>query len=218
MHALLFRGIRRPPPTAIDLMSVTRSETAARAGDPEPASSSAPAPRAEALLEFFYPIHYRLLMTLEDVLRRDRISRKQTAILWLLRCEGGAAGELPRKEIERLLAEWFEVTSSAITKSLRALSEPPLELIEVVPRAESRREKMIVLTPRGRKFLAEMMRDGIAFVTELVRPFSDRNVAGGIEFLASVTKRLDELHVRRPARSFRSTRPERSRVGIRRGR
>ena len=162
--------------------------------------------RAETLLEFFYPIHYRLLMTLEDVLRRDRVSRKQTAILWLLRCEGGAAGELPRKEIERLLTEWFEVTSSAITKSLRALSEPPLQFVKVVPNAESGREKIVVLTPRGREFLEEMMRAGVDFVAELVRPFSEANVGGGIEFLASVTRRLDDLHIRRPARSFRSPR------------
>jgi DNA-binding MarR family transcriptional regulator len=151
--------------------------------------------RVETLLEFFYPIHYRLLMTLEDVLRRDRVSRKQTAILWLLRCEGGAAGELPRKEIERLLTEWFEVTSSAITKSLRALSEPPLQFVKVVPNMESGREKIVVLTPQGRDFVAE-----------LVRPFSEANVGGGIEFLAAVTRRLDDLHIRRPARSFRSPR------------
>jgi DNA-binding MarR family transcriptional regulator len=170
--------------------------------------------RVEALLEFFYPIHYRLLMTLEDVLRRDRISRKQTAILWLLRCEGGEAGELPRKEIERLLTEWFEVTSSAITKSLRALSAPPLEFVKVVPHVESGREKIVVLTPRGREFLEEMMRAGLEFVTELVRPFSEKNVDGGIEFLAAVTRRLDDLHVRRPARSFRSPRS----IGTKNGR
>jgi DNA-binding MarR family transcriptional regulator len=169
--------------------------------------------RVETLLEFFYPIHYRLLMTLEDVLRRDRVSRKQTAILWLLRCEGGAAGELPRKEIERLLTEWFEVTSSAIAKSLRVLSEPPLQFVKVIPNAESGREKIVVLTPRGREFLEEMMSAGVDFVAELVRPFSAANVGGGIEFLASVTRRLDDLHIRRPARSFRSPRRTETKTG-----
>lgn len=184
--------------------------------DLRPAAASDVSTRVETLLEFFYPIHYRLLMTLEDVLRRDTVSRKQTAILWLLRCEGGEEGELPRKEIERLLAEWFEVTSSAITKSLQALSEPPLELVRIVRHAESGREKIVALTPRGRRFLEDMMRAGLEFVAELVRPFSKSNVDGGIQFLASITRRLDDLPVRRPARTFRSSRRTDGKTGRRR--
>lgn len=165
----------------------------------------------EVLLEFFYPIHYRLLMALEDVLRGDQVSRKQMAILWLLRCEGGERGELPRKEIERLLTRWFEVTSSAITKALRGLTAPPLRFVKITRSTQSGREKTVVLTPKGREVLAEMVNQGHGFVTDLVAPFSPDTVDGGIRFLAAVTDRLDDMHVQRPARSFRSARKPASR-------
>ena len=41
-------------------------------------------PAAE-LLDLFYPFHYKGGMALEDTLRCGQLSRKQVAILWLIR-------------------------------------------------------------------------------------------------------------------------------------
>jgi hypothetical protein len=73
---------------------------------------------AAKLLEFFYPIHYQGEMALEDALRGGILTHKQAAILWLIRSEGEQRRHMRRKDVERLLQNWFEVSSSAITKAI----------------------------------------------------------------------------------------------------
>lgn len=76
---------------------------------------------AAALISLFLPIHYRIGVRFEETLRCGQLSRKQVAILWLMRAEGGPEGSMRRKDIERLLASWFETSSSTITRSLAVL-------------------------------------------------------------------------------------------------
>src|SRR2546425_10193397 len=83
------------------------------------------------LLEFFYPIHYQSEMALEDALRGGVLTRKQAAILWLIRSEGEQGRCIRRKDVERLLQNWFEVSSPAITKAIRGMARPPLSLVQV---------------------------------------------------------------------------------------
>ena len=52
----------------------------------------------------FLPIHYKIGMALEDALRCGQLSRKQVALLWLMRTERDADGHMRRKDLERLLA------------------------------------------------------------------------------------------------------------------
>src|SRR5215813_11574461 len=92
---------------------------------------------AAVLLEFFYPFHYKGGMALEDTLRCGQLSRKQVAILWLIRSEGEPGKRMRRKDIERLIQTWFEVTSSAITKALRGMARPPLNLMQIVEDRQS---------------------------------------------------------------------------------
>jgi len=87
---------------------------------------------AAELMGLFLPIHYRIGVGFEETLRCGRLSRKQVAILWLMRAEGGPEGSMRRKDIERLLASWFETSSSTITRSLAALARPPLKLVRVI--------------------------------------------------------------------------------------
>jgi hypothetical protein len=75
-----------------------------------------------ALMSLFLPIHYHIGVGFEETLRCGQLSRKQVAILWLMRAEGGPEGSMRRKDIERLLASWFETSSSTITRSLAALA------------------------------------------------------------------------------------------------
>jgi DNA-binding MarR family transcriptional regulator len=108
---------------------------------------------ATELMEFFYSVHYEIGTALEDVVRADVLSRQQAAILWLVRSQGDEGSRMRRKDIESNVQRWFEVTSAALSKSLRAMMRPPLELIEITEDPRSGREKLVALTPKGKAFL-----------------------------------------------------------------
>ena len=112
----------------------------------------------------FLPIHYKIGMALEDVLRCGQLSRKQVAILWLMRTERDAAGHMRRKDIERLLASWFETSSPTITRALRDMADAPLKLVRLVEDPDSGREKQVILTPKGERFLHTMEEEGKKFL------------------------------------------------------
>src|SRR5262249_12412344 len=95
------------------------------------------------LLELSYPLPYKSGIGLEDSMRAGRLTRKQVAILWLIRSEGEQGCRMARKEIERLLATWFEISSSAITKALRGMARPPLGLVQIIEDPQSGREKQV---------------------------------------------------------------------------
>ena len=148
---------------------------------------------AAEFLGFFYPIHYRIGLALEDTLRRGRLSRKQVAILWLLRSEDANHVGLPRKDVERQLRAWFEVDSPAVSKALRTLSRSPLGLVRIVQDPRSGRERRVILTGRGEQFLAEMVAVGNQFVERIIRRLDARLVEQGMAFLDHVSRRLDEF-------------------------
>jgi DNA-binding MarR family transcriptional regulator len=108
---------------------------------------------ATELMEFFYSVHYEIGTALEDVVRADVLSRQQAAILWLIRSQGDGGVRMRRKDIESNVRRWFEVTSAALSKSLRAMMHAPLELIEITEDPRSGREKLVALTLRGKAFL-----------------------------------------------------------------
>nr|AMK59200.1 MarR family transcriptional regulator [uncultured bacterium UPO45] len=160
-------------------------------------ASATPASSATALLEFFYPIHYKLGMTLEDVLRKGQLTRKQVAILWLIRSEGQEGRRMPRKEIERLLTTWLEVTGSAITKALRGMARPPLNLVKLIEDPRSGREKLVMLTAKGEQFLLSMMEEGQHYIQQIANHFSEADLQAGIRFLSQVTAALEQVRVER---------------------
>lgn len=151
---------------------------------------------AAEFLEFFYPIHYKLGMTLEDALRSGKLTRKQVAILWLIRSEGQGK-RMRRKDIEQRISTWFEVSSSAITKALRAMTKPPLNFVQVVEDPHSGREKLILLTATGERFLATMVEQGQAFIRAILEHLTAEEIRTGSHFLSRVTEVLDQLRVAR---------------------
>lgn len=155
-------------------------------------------PAAE-FLEFFYPIHYKLGMALEDALRGSQLTRKQVAILWLIRSEGGEERKMRRKEIERLITTWFEVSSSAITKALRSMARPPLSLVQVVEDPHSGREKQVILTAKGQRFLLTMVEQGIQFLQNITVQLTEEEVRTGIHFLSHVTVALENIRAAKTA-------------------
>jgi DNA-binding MarR family transcriptional regulator len=146
---------------------------------------------AGQLLEFFYPIHYKAGMALEDAMRRGQLTRTQVAILWLIRAEGEAGAIMRRKDIERRIRLWFEITSSAITKALRGMARAPLSLVSVVEDPHSAREKRVVLTARGKHFQSLMLAEGRNFLRRLITEISAADVTHGIRFLGRAIAALE---------------------------
>ncbi len=157
---------------------------------------SAQTDAAVEFLEFFYPIHYKLGMALEDALRSGKLTRKQVAILWLIRSEG-KAGHMRRKDIEQRISTWFEVSSSAITKALRAMAKPPLGFVQVIEDPRSGREKQILLTAKGERFLSTMVAQGQDFIRTILEQLTDEEIRTGSHFLSRVTDVLDQRRAER---------------------
>ncbi len=143
------------------------------------------------LLELFYPVHYKSGVAFEDALRAGRLTRKQTAILWLIYSEGKERQQMRRKDIERRLQTWFEVSSSAITKAVRGMSRPPLSLLRVVEDPQSAREKQVVLTSKGERFLEGMITNGRNLLRRLVVHIGADEVDAGIRYLRQITAAFD---------------------------
>jgi len=156
---------------------------------------------AAKLLEFFYPIHYQGEMALEDALRGGILTRKQTAILWLIRSEGEQGRYMRRKDVERLMQNWFEVSSSAITKAVRGMARPPLSLVQVVEDPHSGREKQVFLTAKGERFLLNMVARGQQFLQQIVEQMPEDLVKTGIEFLSQSTAAFERLRAEAAARN-----------------
>jgi len=154
---------------------------------------------ASKLLELFYPIHYRGSMALEDAMRGE-LTRKQAAILWLIRSAGAINGySLRRKEIVARLRDWFDVSSPAVTKALRTMAGPPLGLVRQLEDPDSGREKRVVLTSKGERFLATMAARGNDFLRELTEQLPEDQLQTGVGFLVSCVAAFERANLRKSA-------------------
>jgi DNA-binding MarR family transcriptional regulator len=152
-----------------------------------PKTNAALEHRVNELLELFYPVHYKIGFAFEDKMRRGQLTRNQVAILWLIHYEGVERRCMRRKDIERSLKTWFEVSSSGITKALRGMCRPSLALLKIFENPDSAREKQVILTSKGEKFLLHMITEGRNRIRELIAHFGTDEVDGGIRFLRTVT-------------------------------
>jgi DNA-binding MarR family transcriptional regulator len=172
--------------------------------------AKAAARRAAELLELFYPVHYRGSMAVEDAMRGD-LTRKQAAILWLIRSAGTDGGRcIRRKEIVLRLQDWFDVSSPTITQTLRGMARPPLGLVRLVEDANSAREKKVHLTPKGERFLLGMIERGRDFLRKVMTQIPETQARGGVEFLRASVNAFERVHTqnsicdKNPARKLRS--------------
>lgn len=149
---------------------------------------------AAELLELFYPIHYRGNMAVEDAMR-GKLTRKEAAIIWLIRSAGEAGSEMRRKEIVARLQDWFDVSSPAVTKALRHMARPPLSLVRLVEDAASGREKRVRLTAQGQRFVLAMIARGQDFLQKVVEQLPDQQVREGIEFLRAGVAAYERVHL-----------------------
>jgi DNA-binding MarR family transcriptional regulator len=150
--------------------------------------------QAADLLELFYPIHYRGNMAVEDAMRGN-LTRKQAAIMWLIRSAGTDNGRsMRRKEIVARLQDWFDVTSPAVTQALRQMANPPFGLVRLVEDAQSGREKRVMLTAKGERFLAGMVERGRDYLRRLVVRLPEDQVNEGVQFLRAAIAAYEQVH------------------------
>jgi hypothetical protein len=106
-----------------------------------------------------------------------------------------------RKEVARRLHNWFDLGSPAITTALQTLAKPPLRLVRLVGNADSGREKKVILTARGQRFVASMGKRGQSLVLELIsdlrKTLSDDQINAGMEFLRLSVSFFQRLYPRR---------------------
>lgn len=136
------------------------------------------------LLEYFYPIHYRVGMNLETVMCQGKISRKHAAILWLIHSRAPAGGWVRRQEIDSRLATWFEISDSNISKLLRELVKAPLSLAEQIENPNSGREKVVRLTKAGEIFVEGMIQASIDYLSGQISHVSEDELRWGVDFFA----------------------------------
>src|SRR3546814_5770124 len=66
---------------------------------------------AERVLGYFYPVHYRFGMEMEQALGQGQLGRKQAALLWRLHSEAGSDGrsEEHTSELQSLMCISYAV-------------------------------------------------------------------------------------------------------------
>ncbi len=149
---------------------------------------------ALALLGYFYPIHYKAGIKVEDALRakgmEGELGRHQVAVLWHIHSVGTGGTQMRRKDIERSLKAWFEISGAAITKAVRSMAAPPLSLVVQVEDPASAREKIVRLTPKGERFIADMMARGVDLIQEIMGPMDADTIREGIKFFQAITESI----------------------------
>lgn len=149
---------------------------------------------ARNFLGLYFPYHYEVGFTVERAMRDTRLTQLQNVILWTLHSSGNEHHAMPRKQIEALLGPWFEVTSSAFSKSLRSLMAAPLELLTLEEHPDSAREKLVTLTSKGLAAVEAMADRGEVFIQRIVEELSDQEIEEGTRFMrrvSEITKAFD---------------------------
>lgn len=155
--------------------------------------TTAPKDAATRFLEFYYPIHYKAGVRVEDAMRGDDLGRHQVAILWLIHSEGTDGTCMSRKDIEQNLRLWFDVSSAAVTKALRAMATAPLNLLTQEESAHSGREKIVTLSPAGEAHVENMIGRGDAFIRRIIETMSPEEINQGLHFFSRISDIVDEL-------------------------
>ena len=151
---------------------------------------------AKEFLELFYPIHYAIGMQVEDALRGSgELDRHQTVIMWLLRSEAknSTRPSLRRKDIERCLTSWYDITSSTVSKALRALAKPPHNYIVITEDPNSGREKLVTVTPAGQRYYKRMVENASNFIQLATDRMTTEENSMGIHMFRVISNTFQDL-------------------------
>jgi DNA-binding MarR family transcriptional regulator len=144
-------------------------------------------------LKRFYPFHYLVGEVMEGALRGEDLTHHETVILWMIHSEGKDGLSLPRKEIERLIANWYELGSPAITKVLKRMATGVTPLITIRDNPRSAREKLVVLTRTGEEEIIRMMDRANTMIDDITVGWTNDEIEDGLHFLQRVIERVAEI-------------------------
>ncbi|MEP2987741.1 MAG: hypothetical protein ABJN65_16865 [Parasphingorhabdus sp.] len=144
-------------------------------------------------LKRFYPFHYLVGEVMEGALRGGELTHHETVILWMIHSEGKDGHSLPRKEIERLIASWYELGSPAITKVLKRMATGSAPLVTIRDNPSSAREKLVSLTKAGEEEIARMMDRANTMIDDITVGWTDIEIEDGLHFLQRVIERVAEI-------------------------
>ena len=153
---------------------------------PEAASIRAASPAD--FLRLFYPFHYQVGSTVERALRGEQLSQHQTVILWIIHSEGDEGLTMRRKDIEARIGNWFDITSSAISKALRSLARADMPYLSIAEDPRSGREKLVTMTAEGQRQIRQMIARSEAFIGRIVEELSDEEIRSGLQFMRRVSE------------------------------
>ena len=146
----------------------------------------------ELFLNLYYPFHYKVGFAVEDALRGDTLTQHQTVILWIIYSES-EGGVVRRKDVERRIGDWFDVTNSAISKALRSMARPELALVRITEDARSGREKVVALTAKGRAHVERMRSRAERLIADIVAELTPEEISSGLHFLERVSRIVDDM-------------------------
>ncbi|WP_150787194.1 MarR family winged helix-turn-helix transcriptional regulator [Pseudomonas fluorescens] len=135
-------------------------------------------------VSLFYSIHYQFGMKLERRMCHTRLSRQQAAVIWVIQSETDEDGWVRRRSIELALNSWFDCCNSRVSRLIKELGSPPLQLIIQRDSPTSKREKVVALTEAGKSFLFGMQRAGEAFFLNYFSHMNREEMLWGQRFLS----------------------------------
>lgn len=142
-------------------------------------------------LDLYYPFHYKTGSAIEHALRGANLTQVQTVILWTIHSEGEDGEAMRRKDIETRITSWFDVTSSALSKSLRSMARSGL--VEISEDPQSGREKRVRLTDSGNEYISGMKNRTEALIANIVAKLNDDEIQEGLNFLRRVNEIVEEI-------------------------
>ncbi|MFT4918644.1 MULTISPECIES: winged helix DNA-binding protein [Zhongshania] len=147
-------------------------------------------------LDYFYPIHFSIGMKIEaGLMECGRLDRHQTVIMWILRSESQRRDvtTISRKDIVKMMTNWYDITSSSVSKALRALAKEPLSYITILEDPNSGREKLIEMTPAGKQHCDEMIASACDVIKRITANFSDDENKMGIYMFMRMDEEFSKI-------------------------
>ncbi|AMO67826.1 MarR family transcriptional regulator [gamma proteobacterium BDW918] len=124
-----------------------------------------------------------------------RLDRHQTVIMWILRSESQRRDvtTISRKDIVKMMTNWYDITSSSVSKALRALAKEPLSYITILEDPNSGREKLIEMTPAGKQHCDEMIASACDVIKRITANFSDDENKMGIYMFMRMDEEFSKI-------------------------
>jgi len=91
------------------------------------------------------------------------------------------------------MTNWYDITSSSVSKALRALAKEPLNYITILEDPNSGREKLIEMTPAGKQHCDEMIASACEVIKRINANFSEEENKMGIYMFMRMDEEFSKI-------------------------